>query len=313
MLKQKTKITKLPEFPNFVSLEAHHQADVISAIRPNSPYSDYNFISLWSWDHQKKLQLCLLNDNLVIRFQEYLDPEDYFYSFFGNQHVDKTAKTLLQYSIAEDKHELKLIPQFVIENFKRPSDFLITEDRDSFDYIVAVKNSVDLNGHSDSKKRSLNKFLREQGHHLRVEELDITKSSTAVQIINLFDQWKSQSGTTEAHKQNELRAIRKLLDSQSKIETENLHIVGLFLGDKLSAFSINEILEDGFGMGHFKKSIRDYKGLGVALDHFTAKKLLDKGVTHLNHEQDLGIDGLRQAKMANQPIYFLKKYTIKVS
>jgi hypothetical protein len=313
MTEQKTKTTKLPAFPRFVPLEAHHQADIVDAVRANGLYSDYNFISLWSWDHQKKLQLCLLNNNLVIRFQDYLNPDDYFYSFFGNQHADETAKTLLRHSITENKHELKLIPQFVVENLNRPEDFLVAEDRDSFDYIVAVKNTVDLAGHSNSKKRSLNKFLRDQGHHLKVEELDITKSSTADQIIALFEQWSSQSSSDEAHKDNELRAIRKLLDSQDNIKTDNLHVIGVFLGGTLSAFSINEILSDGFSMGHFKKSDRGYKGIGVALDHFTAKSLLNRGVVHLNHEQDLGIEGLRKAKMASQPVYFLKKYTLALA
>ena len=78
------------------------------------------------------------------------------------------------------------------------------------------------------------------------------------------------------------------------------------------AFSISEILEDGFAMGHYKKSDRIYRGMGLALENFTAKSLGAKGITHINHQQDLGIAGLRQSKLASRPVYFMKKYTLSL-
>ena len=305
--------TKLPLFPDFTTLEAHHQAELTEIVKSNHLYSDYNFVSLWSWDHQKQLKLCLLEGNLVIRFQDYLAPTDYFYSFLGIQQVDETAKLLLEYSVNEQRPQLKLIPQFVIENLKQPADFIIQEDRDSFDYIIAVGDAVELKGHSESKRRALHKIMREHGNHLTVKELDINHKASIDQIFKLFQRWSDQSSSSSAYKENELHAMQKLLDNHHLIDTGNLHVLGLFVDDELSAFSINEVLHDGFAMGHFKKSIRDYKGLGVALDHFTAKSLSKRGVSHLNHEQDLGIEGLRQSKMASNPVYFLKKYSVALA
>lgn len=304
------KTKNLPQFPDFTLLQAHHQAEIDNIIKANHLYSDYNFISLWSWDHQQQLQLCVLRGNLVIKFQDYLDPSDYFYSFIGIHEVDRTAKTLLLQSAAEAKTQLKLIPQFVVENLKHPKDFVITEDRDSFDYIIAVNDSIDLKGHHESKKRSLRKLEREHGHKLTVQELDINHQETPAQIIDLFEKWAVTSNNTQEHKDNELKAIKKLLDNRHLINTDRLHVLGIFMDGQLSAFSINEVLRDGFAMGHFKKSLRDYKGLGVALDNHTARSLAKRGVSHINHEQDMGIEGLRQAKMSSNPVYFMKKYTI---
>jgi hypothetical protein len=36
-----------------------------------------------------------------------------------------------------------------------------------------------------------------------------------------------------------------------------------------------------------------------------------EGCRYVNREQDLGIDGLRQAKMSYNPVKFVKKYQVK--
>jgi hypothetical protein len=302
--------TKLPLFPNFTRLRPHHQAELEQLVRDNHIYSDYNFVSLWSWDYQQQLKISTLNGNLVIRFQEYLNPADYFYSFIGTQNIDHTAKVLLGYSINDSRAHLKLIPGFVIDNLERPEDYDITEDRDNFDYVIAVGDATELKGHSESKKRSLQKLMSKHGHRLTARELDIRHDSTAAQIIKVFDEWVKQSKTPDEYKQNELRALKKLLDNRHDLNTGNLHVLGLFVDDKLNGFTINEILQSGFAMGHFKKSLRDLKGLSAALDNYTAKNLQTKGVSHINYMQDMGIEGLRQSKMGSNPVYFLKKYSL---
>ena len=307
------KSTKLPLFPKLSFLEPHHQVEINKLIESNHLYSDYNFISLWSWDHQRQLQLCTLNNNLVIRFQEYLDTSDFFYSFIGTNEVDKTAKELILHSSKENKPALKLIPEFVIENLKNPLDFTITEDRDNFDYILAARDTIELKGHSASKRRNFNKIMREKSEDINVQEMDIGAGETYEHILELFDNWSKQVSNNDEYKNNELKAIKKLLDQSKSINTENLHVIGLFVEGKFNAFSISEVLQNGTAMGHFKKAARDYTGLGIALDYFTAKTLEQKGVSHINHEQDMGIEGLRHAKMSSNPVYFLKKFTLSLA
>jgi len=42
-----------------------------------------------------------------------------------------------------------------------------------------------------------------------------------------------------------------------------------------------------------------------------AEDLLARGYTHMNIQQDLGMEGLRNAKLALKPAYFLKKYSVR--
>ncbi|MEJ0042787.1 MAG: hypothetical protein WDM81_11525 [Rhizomicrobium sp.] len=46
------------------------------------PYSDFNFLNLYSWDAGERVRLSSLNGNLVIRFADYLTDEP-FYMFLG--------------------------------------------------------------------------------------------------------------------------------------------------------------------------------------------------------------------------------------
>jgi hypothetical protein len=308
-IKKPMKESSLPTFPHFAYLQPEHQAQLNNITKLAHPYSDYNFISLWSWDHQNRLKLCTLNDNLVVRFQDYGDPDDFFYSFFGLNQTDDTAHTLLAHSLTKGKTELKLIPELVIENLKQPFDFVIGEDRDNFDYIVAVKDMVELSA-SPKKRWSMNQFLKKHSDNFSVSELDIRGSRHNRQMMHVVDAWQKQMSSHDSYSSSEIEAIKKMLNQHPSVKTDNLHIIGVYLGDELKGFSISEILDNGFAIGHYKKTDRAYRGLGVSLEHHTAKSLQAKGVSLINQEQDLGLEGLRQAKLAHHPVYFLKKYTM---
>lgn len=302
--------SQLPEFPSFVHLDPKHQTVLSDGLHQTHPYSDYNFISLWSWDHQNKLKLSQLNSNVVIRFQDYQNPDDFFYSFFGTNKVDETASTLLEYSKKRGNDELKLIAELVVENLNQPSLFVIKEDRDNFDYIVATKDMFELKSGQNKKRWSLNQFLKTHQGQLKIRELDIKNSRHVNQMLKVVENWRKQMSSRDSYSDSEVAAINKMLLKHSHIQTDNLHIIGIYLNEELKGFTITELLKGGVAMGHYKKADRFHRGLGPALEHFTAKTLLDKGVSRINHEQDLGLEGLRESKMSNRPVYFLKKYTI---
>jgi hypothetical protein len=58
---------------------------------------------------------------------------------------------------------------------------------------------------------------------------------------------------------------------------------------------------------HFEKAVSDYKGLYQFMNQSFAAILPGK-YKFINREQDLGNEGMRQAKMTYRPIGFVKKY-----
>ena len=72
-------------------------------------------------------------------------------------------------------------------------------------------------------------------------------------------------------------------------------------------------MQDNYFIGHFEKADPKVEGLYQYLKHAVALNLSERGVKYMNIEQDLGVEGLRHAKMGSHPVHFLKKYTVSLA
>src|SRR5262245_9186402 len=137
------KDNKLPTFPLFEHLELAHK-DALQAIANQFPsYSDFNFISLFTWDIEGEVLVSSLNNNLIVKFTDYLDKSN-FYSFLGTNKANETAKALIEYAKSNgDKSELKLVPHSVASQISK-QQFEIVEDRDNHDYLLSIEDLVEF-------------------------------------------------------------------------------------------------------------------------------------------------------------------------
>lgn len=62
----------ISEFPQFKKLELADKKDIEKFTSKFPPYSDFNFVSMWSWDIRGEMRVSQLNGNLVVRFTDYL-------------------------------------------------------------------------------------------------------------------------------------------------------------------------------------------------------------------------------------------------
>lgn len=296
----------IPEFPDFIKLSFKHKPHIEKHLSKYPPYSDFNFTSLISWGGEDTY-ICELNGNLVIKFKDYTTSEP-FYTFIGIKKVNDTIKTLLEGAKKNGLHpKLKLIPEVSLRTDpKIIEQYHIEEDRDNFDYIYLLEETKDFKGNKHGDKRNfINRFKRlyQSSHKL----LDITHPEDQKEILDLFHHWQKQKKRTNEEVENELSAIKKILELAYDLK---LICIGIYIDNKLVAFSINEILTDGYTMNLFEKADTNYQGIFPYLRNITAIYLLKKGCKFLSHEQDLGIEGLRKSKMSYNPHFFLKKYTI---
>ena len=120
-------------------------------------------------------------------------------------------------------------------------------------------------------------------------------------ISNKTQEYLNQFVTLDSKKAQELKekleALKVSLDCFEEIGFEGLVVV---VDGKVIAFSVFSQFKDLVYDIHFEKADINFKGAAQVINQETAKYLKGK-CQYLNKEQDLGIKGLRQAKMSYEP------------
>ena len=128
----------LPTFPNCKKISLEDKKNVETYLSNFPPYSDFNFLSMWSYNTQNDVEIATLHNNLVVRLRDYITQEPFYY-FLGNNNVSESIEILLAHS--EKEHlmpKLKLVPEESIrKDLGKLDKYNITQDRDHFDYILS--------------------------------------------------------------------------------------------------------------------------------------------------------------------------------
>lgn len=303
----------IPDFPSFKHLEITDREDVMNYTSKFLPYSDFNFVSMWSWDVEGKIMISQLNGNLVVKFSDYVTGEPFF-SFIGNQKLQETLTLLTDHAKKENIAQVfKLIPEDTIKIIQAESidgKLSIQEDRDSFDYLLSVEK---MHGFGGNKLRGKRNFLNrcERGCHPVIEILNLGDEKVKKDLLRVMNDWKAERADRgDVLNDREFDAITKLFHGPF---ISSLITIGVYIDDSLEGFVVGEKLHDGYAMLHFEKAKNTSRvGIYAYMMHSFAGILNEKGCKWINYEQDLGIPGLRKHKESLLPIY-LKKYTITIN
>jgi hypothetical protein len=195
-------------------------------------------------------------------------------------------------------------PDFVAANPGLPAHFSVIPDPDNGDYIYQVRKLVDLQGNKLHKKRNqISQFLALFPDHvsgpLRAEDLG--------PCLELADKWCRLRTCDELEFTHETSALRRALLHFEQLGVQGVKIT---LGGRLAAFSIYSRLNSNMADVHFEKFDPEVKGIGQVINWETAKALA-ASYTYVNREQDLGLEGLRQAKRSYDPEYVLNAFFLE--
>ncbi|MGI9118327.1 MAG: DUF2156 domain-containing protein [Minisyncoccia bacterium] len=296
----------IPEFPEFKKIELSDKDEIEKFTGAYPPYSDFNFVSMWSWDISGEMRVSQLNNNLVVRFTDYLT-EKQFLSFIGNNKVNETALGLLKLAVDQKLiSELKLVPEHTANELDN-NVFKIEEDINDFDYVYNIEELRTLAGSKFETKRGvIHRFIKKY-KETKSEIIDPTDVKIKADILKLNYSWIENKLAKDPFFdiKNELIAIDRFLNSSGP---HGSLCVGVFADEKLVGYSVNQIISSDYSIGHFIKSHKE--GSFEFIMQETAKKLAEKGVKYFNFEQDLGIEGLRKSKQSYRPAFFLKKFNV---
>ena len=80
--------------------------------------------------------------------------------------------------------------------------------------------------------------------------------------------------------------------------------------DKIVAYTFGEILNKNTFVVHFEKALSNYSGIYQTINKLFAENELYGKYEFINREQDLGLPGLRKAKLSYLPVDYIKKFDI---
>jgi len=296
----------IPIFPNFKKLDISDRTEIEKYTSPYKPYSDFNFISMWGYMHTES-EWCILNNNLVFKFVDYLDGKP-FLTYIGKHRPVHTIQTLLEYSVNHGlPNSLSLVPEESIyhEIDTVKSAYAIQDDVDNYDYILDLKLVCNLEGHNFLVRRQqIRNFLKHRlDFSFRV--IDHSKTTIKDEMINCFKSWVME-GSKEGW-ERELCALERILDQKDS----GIVTFGVYYDNNLHGFTLTELIPNShYVMAHYEKANVKIPGIFSYLRHAQCMYFYLLGYKYLNLQQDLGKPGLRLAKQLWRPDHMLKKYII---
>ncbi len=289
------------QYPDFKKVTIGDKDFFSSFCKEFPSYSDFNILSLLSWNANEDNSFSILDENLVIRIKDYLG-EGNVYSILGRNNIEESLHTLLQ-----DMPQLSFVPEDVILNLSSSEDFDIQPDRDSFDYIYSTQKVCETQGPKFKHLRQEINIFTRMFPKYEVKPLDINDSQVLKEIQDLSHKWFLDKGFDE----------EKIIEEGGIINTYFKHLpffesitLGLYVEGVMAAYLSSEVLNKEIVLSHFGASNRDYNSSFYMMEYVTAKFLFENGYKFQNVEQDTGLEGLRKAKVSYNPDHFLKKYTI---
>lgn len=185
-----------------------------------------------------------------------------------------------------------------------PEQYVFTTNRNQSDYIYLVDKLAELKGGKYHKKKNhVNKFRK--NYEFSYEEIGEDNIEECRAMKNL---WMLKRETMDESLQVETKAIDMALDHYKEFGFTG----GLIrVEGKVKAFTMGERLSSDTFVTHFEKAMDDMDGLYAIINQQFAQNTLQGNYVYVNREDDMGLEGLRQAKLSYYPEYVYDKYAAR--
>jgi len=264
--------------------------------------ADYSFANLYMWRAEYKPQIFFTENRLLVGMLE-----DNVYAYpKGAGDVRPSMDLLLEEAHARgEKLVIRGLTDKTLDEFLPiyGDQFRIEEDRDNADYIYAADKLCNLPGrHLASKRNHINKFERNGEWELRRVVSDDGSIGEARKFLAKFYEEKEDPDlAAEAVAIGELFDNFKALDARAALLYQKGEPVAFTAGTKLD----EEVFDT-----HFEKALPDVDGAYTMINREFARMIVDEfpEIGAFNREEDMGLEGLRKAKLSYHPDILLMKY-----
>ena len=185
-----------------------------------------------------------------------------------------------------------------------PGRFEFQLDRNGSDYLYNTGDLINLPGRRFHGKRNhLAQFTRDYKWSYE----DVTQDNLE-DCRTIAREWCEANGGCDSENgaDDESCALHKAFQYFDELQLAG----GLIRIDgKPVAFTMGEEINEHTYLLHFEKALEGYNGLYAAINHEFALRHLEK-YQYVNREEDMGLEGLRKAKLSYHPALLLQKYLV---
>ena len=266
---------------------------------------DLNFMNICSWQFLYGTQIAIIDEWILFRFKA--DNHLAYMMPLGNGDL-KEIIARLEEDAANHDHSLLILGacDSFVDKLEQamPGKFHFSYRRDYSDYIYSRSSLSSLEGKKLQPKRNhINQFLRNFPSY----EYRPLTSDLIPLCLELEDKWMNEKTEfrNDINYMNESRAMNYAFEHWEKLDG----IGGtIFVDNKLIAFTFGAAINSCTFDVCVEKADSSITG---------AYSIINRDfVTHLpanfvwiNREEDLGIEGLRKAKLSYNPTLLLNKYS----
>lgn len=267
--------------------------------------SDLSFTNLFLWHFSRTIRFCEIANTLCI---ETTYPNQLPFLFFpiGSDKLEALHQLKKYYqtqnypfcfhSLSENaKNELETL---------MPQQFVFELNRDRSDYIYEISALIELKGRKFHKKKNHTNQFYENYPNYSYETLT---ENNQQELLDTWNRWFAQTAPTQSLK-NEHLGICNAIEHFAQL---NFTCGIVRVGDEIVAFSLGEVLNPETIVIHIEKANISYHGAYQVINQLFLKYEWSH-YRFVNREEDLGIEGLRKAKLSYQPCHLIDKYEARL-
>jgi len=266
-------------------------------------HSDNVFTTIISWQKYANYQYALAEDNLIIMSTVY--DKSSIRPPIGKQNKDLFQQVLALTKQLDSPYPLTLINQDTKNWIEKQYPALTLEpNRDFYDYIYLASDLATLPGSAYSKIRNrLNKFTR--NYQYTTEKITTDNLSEIKTFLRRWCLWKDCD--SDPLLENEKKAIQYSMNHFLDLELSGILIR---INDNIEAIAVYENMGSDMVVVHYEKGSPEYDGIYKAINTETAK-IVQNEVTYMDREPDMGIPGLRKAKLSYRPHHMIEVFQVE--
>lgn len=264
---------------------------------------EFNFVSGYLWNKEYKLRVAIFDDTLIkAYFRD--DTRVWGYCMPGGKNVRGAVEAVFQ-DASERGQTAQFAYMSMAERVKLetlfPDRFTYEREPENQDYIYTSRDLATLAGKKFHAKRNhISKFYRTYADNSCFQTLDEHNLPDAMRVMEL---WCEENGINPKE-HGEYAVFKTACDN---FEFLHMHGAVLYVDRKPVAMTMgSEISPKCFDV-NFEKALREYDGVYAVINNEFAKTLTK--YEYINREEDLGLEGLRKAKLSYNPAIIYDRFS----